>query len=463
VSVPKAEIARVTRARAFDVGRLPTRVEIETDTRAMRPGALFVALRGARFDGHDHIAAALAAGAIGVVVSRPETVPPGTPAFVVADTTVAYLALGSLARSQSRAALAAVTGSAGKTTTRALLAMLLETSAPGRVAAAIGNENNEIGVAKLLLAVPEGARYVVAELGARHVGEIEPLARAARPEVAILTNVGEAHLEIMGSPQRLADTKWAIFGTGAAPVLGAGDTVSRERAASLGRPVTWFALDAEAAPASADDTVVRLVGRERLAIERARSSESFDVTVGVPGDHNRRNVAAAAAGALVLGVAPAHIAAALATLALPTGRYERVELLGDAAAIYDAYNASPAGTLATLASFAAEPAARRIAVIASMAEVGPQSAEHHVRVGAAAARSGLTSLLVGGDFAGDLARGARDGGLAPEHVVPFADNAAALAWLRANVRPGDLVLFKGSRCYRLEEIVDGLRAAAPRG
>lgn len=462
MNVPTAEIARATGARASDAGGLPKRVEIATDTRAIRPGALFVALRGARFDGHEHVAAALAAGASGVVVSRPEAVPPGTPAFVVADTAQAYLALGALARSQSRVALAAVTGSAGKTTTRALLAMLLETEAPGRVAAALGNENNELGVAKLLLAVPEGARYVVAELGARHFGEIEPLARAARPDVAILTNVGEAHLEIMGSPQRLADTKWALFATGAAPVLGAADAVSRERAGTLGRPVTWFALDAETAPATSADAVVRLLDRERLAIERAGATETFDVTVGVPGDHNRRNVAAAAAGALALGLAPGRIAAALAELVLPAGRYERVEL-GAAAAIYDAYNASPAGTLATLASFAAEPAARRIAVIASMAEVGPESADHHVRVGAAAARAGLTTLLVGGDFAGDLARGARDGGLAPENVVPFADNAAALAWLRANVRPGDLVLFKGSRRYRLEEIVAGLREAGATG
>jgi UDP-N-acetylmuramyl pentapeptide synthase len=158
----------------------------------------------------------------------------------------------------------------------------------------------------------------------------------------------------------------------------------------------------------------------------------------VPGEHNLRNVAAAAAVALELGLAPDSIAAALASLALPDGRYERSSP-GDFDVIYDAYNANPSGMLATLASFARERASRRVAVLASMAELGDDAADMHRTVGAAAARAGLAALLVGGDFAADLASGALAGGMPASSIVSFASNEAATAWLRANGRAEDVL------------------------
>ena len=453
----------VVAAGARAIGTLPGAFDVATDTRRLAPGDAFVALRGERYDGHDYLAEAVARGASVLVVEDAGRLPAGASALVVVDTTRAYLAFGALARDRRDVRVVAITGSAGKTTTKAFVAQLLEGVAPARVAATVANENNEIGVAKLLLSIPPGARYVVVEFGARRYGEIAPLAHAARPDVAVLTNVGEAHLAIMGSAQRLADTKWGVFSTGAQAVLDATDEVSRARARALERPVTWFALDDEGddLPLGDRDRVVRLVGRTRLEVRGHEHAIGMSVACDVPGDHNRRNASAAVAAAVALGVRPVDAGMRLRDLALPAGRYERMPL-GDAEAIYDAYNASTSGMLATLRSFANEVAPRRIAVLGSMAELGADEADMHACVGAAAAGAGLDVLLVGGDFAIDLERGARAAGLAAERIVRFATNAVAVAWLRANLRTGDLVLLKGSRRYKLEEIVASLRDARDR-
>jgi UDP-N-acetylmuramoyl-tripeptide--D-alanyl-D-alanine ligase len=446
-------------ARALNAGALPERLRFSTDTRSLRPGEVYVALIGATYDGHGYVAEALKRGAAAVVVSDPRAVPAGAAALVVADTKAAYLAFGGLARTASQARFVSITGSTGKTTTKALLAQMLERVADGRVVATPANENNEIGVAKLLLGLPPDAAFVVVEHGARHAGDIEPLARATRPEVAILTNVGEAHLEIMGSREALAETKWGIFATGASAVLNARDPVSLERVGRLPGGARWFAASEPAVDARASGPLLFFDAAGGMCVREGlgRAAQVWAADVRLPGAHNRENVAAAAAGALALGCDPARIAASLGELVLPAGRYERI-VLRDYALVYDGYNASMSGALATLASFAREPARRRIALLGSMAELGTEAAEMHARVGSAAADSS-DLLLVGGEFAPDLARGARERGMDPANIVPFDSNAGAVAWLLANVRDGDLILVKGSRRYRLEEVVAGLRAA----
>jgi len=467
VKIRAREASAVTGARVLAAHALPEEFGVSTDTRTLVAGEAYLALRGERFDGHDFIERALAHGASALIVADERVVPAGVPALVVAQTTHAYLQLGALARRQSAAAVVAITGSAGKTTTKAFLAQLLETIAPRRVVATLANENNEIGVAKLLLAIPADAAFVVTEFGARHPGEIAPLARAAAPGVAVLTNVGDAHLELMGSAGALADTKWGIFSTGARPVLWAADAVSRARAKTLGAGVCWFGVAGDGGcdglPMRRHDGAVFLWhagGRGTLGVVRGPGRmERYPVVLAIPGEHNLRNVVAAAAAAIALDVAAADVARAFETLALPPGRYERIDL-GDLALIYDAYNASMNGTLATLGSFAGENAARRIAVLASMAELGDDAPAMHRRVGAAAAAAGLHALLVGGDYANDLALGARGAGLGASRIVNFGRNADAVTWLRGNTAKGDLVLLKGSRRYKLEEVVAGLKGAA---
>jgi UDP-N-acetylmuramoyl-tripeptide--D-alanyl-D-alanine ligase len=441
-------------------GGLPAEFRISTDTRTLQRGDVFVALRGDSYDGHSFVPQAMARGAAAVVVSDAEAIPPHTPALVVADTTEALLAFARLARLRSRAKVVAITGSTGKTTTKALLAQLLERTTRGPVAATFANENNEFGVAKLLLELDEKVETLVVEFGARHFGEIEPLARAALPDVAILTNIGDAHLEIMGSPERLAQTKWGIFATGAIAVLNNDDVVSRRHAPELGDRVQWFAArardEARHEPVGTRQTLLN--GREWLVVHEARRSSAFPIKSDLPGDHNLANLAAALAGALALGVPAERLAPAVAGLQLPEGRYDRAGI-GEFELIYDAYNASMGGTLATLDSFAREPAARRVAVLGGMAELGADAAAMHERVGAAAANARLALLLVGGDFADELERGARAAGLPAERVQRFASNDEAIALLRERARPGDLILLKASRKYKLEEIREGLRAA----
>ncbi|MGH7748574.1 MAG: Mur ligase family protein, partial [Candidatus Dormibacteria bacterium] len=382
-------------------------------------------------------------------------------ALVVADTTAALLACARLARDASPARFVAITGSVGKTTTKAFLAQLLRAAGEGAVEATPANENNEFGVAKLLLGLLPETRYVVVEIGARHFGEIAPLARIVRPQCALLTAIGDAHLEIMGSPERLAETKWGIFAGGGFPVLAAADVVVRTRAATLLGPRLWFADAASRTPAlRVGDRVLEVHRRDTLVVrDIARECFRLPISLAIPGDHNRANAAAAAAAALGLGLTPQALAAALGTLELPRGRYERIAV-GEANAIYDAYNASCAGTLASLRSFAREPARRRIAVLAGMAELGEPAARLHREVGRLAGALALEVVLVSGEFAGEMIEGAREAGLAREALVPFGDNAEAAAWLRAHVLPGDLVLFKGSRRYRLEEVLAAWREGA---
>ena len=452
------EALAATRGEALLAHALPPHIHVATDSRTLRPGDAFLALRGARFDGHRFTAEARNRGATAVIVDDPSAVPSGMPAIVVRDTKGAYLALATAARRACGARVIAITGSAGKTTTKALLHQILRKAGAGAVAATSANENNEIGVSKLFLGLPPHTDIVVAEFGARHYGDISTLVSIALPDIAVLTNVGDAHLEIMGSRERLAETKWSIFSLGAAAILNARDTVSLERAPTLAAPPRWFAAVGSAesvAPANGRHTTV-LRGRSELAVATDAGIERYPTHCALPGEHNRANVAAACAAAIAAGTSANAVAECLQDLVLPEGRYERTRI-GDVEVIFDAYNASMAGMLATLDAFAAERAERRIAVLSSMAELGDGSASMHERVGAAAARSDLAALLVGGEYAPDLERGARDAGISPERVIRFRNNGEAVRWLEDHARAGDVVLLKGSRMYHLEEVVEGLR------
>lgn len=435
--------------------RLPATIAVSTDTRAIRPSETFLALRGERFDGHHFVAEAVARGASAAIVDDVASLPDGAAGIAVDDTLAAYLALARLARARLRGPVIAVTGSTGKTTTKTFALQAFE--AAGRPAAATPeNENNEIGVAKFLLALEDGdERVAIVEFGARKYRDLEPLVAAAQPDVGVLTNVGEAHLEIMGSRERLAETKWGIFGSGAQAVLNLADETSRARASGLAQPPLWFGIDAERPPDGARAAIVRVDDVLAIAGGEVRA---LALQIDVPGDHNRRNLAAALAAAWAAGTDPATVLAGAPHFALPHGRYERTRIAGGPTVIYDAYNASMSGALATLAAFARErTAGRRIVVLGSMAELGAEAPQMHERVGAAAAAA-ADVVLVGGAFAPALAAGARGAGIAADALIAYATNDEAIAWLRANARPDDLVLLKGSRMYRMEQIVAGLSA-----
>ncbi len=434
--------------------RLPGTIAIATDTRAIRPSQTFLALRGERYDGHRFVGDAVARGASAAIVDDIAALPDDSAGFVVRDTLRAYLALARLARERLRGPVVAITGSTGKTTTKEFLLRAL-TAANRAAIATPENENNEIGVAKFLLGLDDAdERVSIVEMGARKYRDLDVLVAAARPDIGVLTNVGDAHLEIMGSRERLAETKWGIFAAGTRAVLNVADAVACARASTLAAPPIWFGIDAERPAAGAHAVVVRV--DDVLAID-AGNVRAIPFRIDVPGDHNRRNLAAALAAAAALGVDVALVAKADAHFATPSGRYERIELPDGLTLIYDAYNASTAGALATLATFARERAGRRVVILASMAELGPEASDMHRRVGAAAAES-ADIVLVGGAFAEELAEGARAAGIEAHALVPYEDNDHAVAWLRRNALPGDVVLLKGSRMYRMEQIVAGLHA-----
>ncbi|TAM77543.1 UDP-N-acetylmuramoyl-tripeptide--D-alanyl-D-alanine ligase [bacterium] len=446
-------------------------VDLSTDTRCIRPGQIYVALSGERFDGHAFVEQARAHGAAGAVVVREAALPSNFPGIVVADTTQAYLACAQAARELYTGQVAAITGSVGKTTTKAFCAALCEAASLGPVLATPANENNEIGVGHLLLRALRDAmtpRTLIVEMGARHSGEIEVLCRAARPTVGILTGVGESHLENFPSLESLEETKWGLFATGARPVLSGSDRASLARLSRVldRAPLLCYAeAPVQRSDPRAGEVCVSAAGEGIVeASYRApgtAESHTYRTAFPIPGAHHRLDVALALGAVAALGGNLDHAIAALGTLSLPEGRYQAIELPNGANVVYDAYNAAPSSTEAALQTFAARRARRRIAVLASMAELGPDAEELHRRVGACAGaltrRRMLDALLVGGEFSGALEEGAIAGGAPRASITRFASNADATEWLRGHLHPGDAVLLKGSRRYKMEEILEGLR------
>lgn len=439
----------------FDADAAPDELRVSTDTRTIGKGDTFLALSGERFNGHDYTVEAVKRGAALLIVDEADSRVPGTATILVERTLSAYMGLAGVARDLFDGRVIAITGSTGKTTTKAFLTQLLATKYGSRIIAAPANENNEIGVGKLLLAASNDEHdAIVVEMGARKYGDIATLVAFAKPHIGVLTNIGEAHLEIMGSRERLADTKWALFEKGARAVLNADDQVSVKRADRLAQPPHWFAAR-ESEGAARSGRMTTLVGRSRLIDRNGDRREEIGVDVNVPGTHNRANAAAAVAGALELGVTAPSMRDALAALRLPEGRFESFRMPGGWRIIYDAYNANASGTVAALDAFAMEKPQRAIAVLGSMAELGNESIKLHERVGAHAAKR-VDVLLVSGEYADALARGAAGSGFSSQMIVMLEDNAHAARWLREHARRGDVVLLKGSRKYKLEEIVEDL-------
>ena len=454
------EIVRATAAHRVHHNATLAPMRVVTDTRSLEHGDAFLALRGERFDGHEFVADAFAKGAALAIVDRAVASMADRPVVEVTDTLLAYMALASAARARFDGHVIAITGSSGKTTTKHLLSQLLRARYGNRLHVTSANENNEIGVSKLLLESHDDHDVIVVEMGARKYRDIHALVEIAQPHFGLLTNVGEAHLEIVGSRERLAETKWGLFSTGAAPLLNARDRVSQQRAATLGQLPHWYdAMDEDRddivrAPFTAlirDEIVVHreLNGRPR----RART-ELF-----LPGHHNRVNAAGAAAAAIELGFRLDELAELMPTLTLPEGRYQRHEIPDFITIVYDAYNANASSMRAAIDAFGNENGARHIAVLASMAELGDESERLHELVGEHLQPAKIDEVLVGGEYAEALERGALRAGFPRDRVWHFTDNHAAALWLLERTKSGDVVLLKGSRRYHMEEILDEVLTA----
>lgn len=451
-----ADFIKTASARLIGAGVPGAPFIPSTDSRTLSPGETFICLRGPNFDGHDFIDEAVRRGAIAVVVDQPAAVERVTvPAIVVDDTKRAYLAGAARARKLATGVqLVGITGSTGKTTTKEMAAQLI--GQHRRVSATPMNENNELGVARLCYAL-DGVDVAVAEMGARHPGEIAELAGIAAPDVGVLTNVGEAHLEFFEDREQLARTKFALLERSARAVCNAADAWTRRLAAEQGlaRSALW----------------VRLCGDENAAGLTLEAGSPHDGRVAVSlgashafaewrlvGEHHLRDALLAAAAALHCGITFEQVIAGFGSLRLPAGRFETHALPSGAFVVYDAYNASPTSVAHALRAFAVLPALRRIAVLGSMAELGDEAVARHEETGAAAARCLLDALYCGGEFAEALASGARRAGMPPTAVATYSSNAEIAGILRRSLQSGDGVLLKGSRVQRMEEILEALAA-----
>ncbi|MFQ5554861.1 MAG: UDP-N-acetylmuramoyl-tripeptide--D-alanyl-D-alanine ligase [Acidimicrobiia bacterium] len=410
---------------------------ISTDSRAVQPGELFVAIRGELFDGHDFADTALQGGAAAVLVERGRGTT-GSPRIEVTDSLGALARLAEDARDRVTVPVIAVTGSTGKTTTKDLLASAL----PGAWASP-RSYNNEVGVPLTRLATPKFAEHVVVEVGSRGAGHIRRLLPAVRPDVAVITNLGVVHLETFGTRDRLADAKWELvegLGPRGIAVLPAAEP--RLRRSHAGQTVT-FGVDTDA-DVAATDVFLDDTGTATFRL-RAGESEAT-VRAPFPGHHQAHNITAVVGAGLAAGV---HFGTLVAGLAGAQGSPWRMEIhTGSFTVVNDAYNANPDSVEAALRTIVAMPG-RHVAVLGEMAELGEIAKAEHLRIGALASELGFTAVVTVGDEPG-IAEGA--GRIARR--TPDPDSAAAL--LTGYLRSGDVVLVKASRAVGLESLAQRL-------
>ncbi len=435
-----ATIARVIKAEAA-----PPPIAVSgwsVDTRTQNVGDLFFALRGPNHDGHDHVPVAVRKGSA-VVVARPT----GAPLELrVPDTLAALQTLAAWARRQWGGTVVAVTGSAGKTTTKDAIAHLLAARIP--TGKTVGNFNNHVGVPLSILRLPEDCRAAVIEMGMNHAGEIRALAAIARPDIGVVTNVGYAHVECFGSIGGVALAKRELIEglhAGGTAVLNADDPrVAAFRGAHSG-PVVTYGFS-EGADVRAEDAELGPEG-SRFRVDGVRFQTPL------PGRHAVLNFLAALAVARVFGVPFDCLPPAVAAFTAGTMRGERLER-GGITVWNDCYNANPEAMRAMLDVLAATPAARRIAVLGEMLELGECAPALHAEVGRHAARVGINVLIAVGGAARHILDGAAEAGMSNGALHSFEEAAGAGAFARALARSGDALLFKGSRGVRMERALE---------
>jgi UDP-N-acetylmuramoyl-tripeptide--D-alanyl-D-alanine ligase len=427
---------------------------VSTDTRALAPQALFVALKGARYDGHDFLAQAAQKDIAGALVHSTDKLPAKLPALVVDDTRLALGRLSAYWRGKFSAPLVALTGSNGKTTVKEMLASILRAaSADDAVHTTRGNLNNDIGVPVTLLELRQGHRYAVIEMGMNHAGEIRYLARLAAPDVALVNNAGSAHIEFFASVEAIARAKGEIFeglAPGGTAVINADDRYAglwRELAG--GRRIVEFGIDRPAAVSA----TYRLKWLESEIVVKTPAGEAAMV-LKAPGVHNVRNALAASAAAVALQVPAPAIAQGLARYAGIKGRLQKKSGLNGATLIDDTYNANPESMRAAIAVLAQAPG-EKLLVLGDMGELGPGTPELHAEVGRYAREQGVGRLLALGEAS---AHAVRAFGTGARHFTRIED---LLAEAGSALAPGVTVLVKGSRFMRMERVVAAL--AAPEG
>lgn len=412
---------------------------LTTDTRTIKPGEVFLALRGEKFDGHNFVKAAVEKGAIAIITehgSRPEL--KDTPQLQVADTLQAYQQIAHWWRNQFDIPVIAVTGSVGKTTTKELISAVLSTK--GNVLKTQANENNEIGVPKTLLKLEPEHDYAVIEMAMRGSGQIALLSQIASPTVGLITNVGTAHIGLLGSREAIAKAKCELLAEmpkDGIAILNQDNQRLIETAATVwqGKTLT-YGLEG-------GDLQGQLIDPETLSVE------GMQLPLPLAGSHNALNYLAALAVAKVVEVDWTPLSKGL-TVSMPSGRSQRYDLPQDIVVLDETYNAGLESMLAALQLLSQTPGKRHIAVLGTMKELGEKSAELHREVGSKAEKLNLDILLIMVDDpeAAEIATGA---GSVPYEC--FAKHEALVERLKKLIQPGDRILFKASHSVGLDRVV----------
>ncbi len=423
--------------------------QVETDTRAITEGALFVALKGETFDGHDYVLQAKERGAAGAVVAedRPEYKQEGFAVVIVTDTRKAYQDLARFHRRRFSIPVIAVTGSVGKTSTRSMIAAVL--SQKYRVLQTEKNFNNEIGLPKTLLQLTPEHEACGVEMGVRGLGEVAELAAIAEPDIGVVTNVGKSHIELLGSQDNIARAKSelvrALSEDGVA-ILNQDDSYVAAMADLCRGKVVGYGIESNAAIRAS-----RVVCSEKgLRFACRCFDQVMDIHMPLIGSHNVYNALAAIAVGRVLGLTEHQLQKGLSEYRGMPMRQELIHL-GEYTFINDAYNANPASMSEALKSLALLTKGRKIAVLGGMLELGDWTVREHEKIGAEAAELGLDALITMGSPASYIADAARKNGLGA--VYTAQDHAGAADCLRQIIQPGDTVLLKGSRGFAMEKIL----------
>lgn len=458
-----SDIARLV-GGSLDTGDGGARVtHAVVDSRRARPGALFFALPGERSDGHDHVAAAWRAGACGAVTSRPlgaaaaAALDDSFALIRVADTLAALSTLAAHHRRTMPAKVVGVTGSAGKTTTKDMIAAVL--GAGKFVLATEGNMNNEIGLPLTLLKLEMGHEVAVAEMAMRARGQITALAAMARPDVGVVTNVGPAHLGELGSIENIAAAKaelvQALPPDGTA-VLNGDDPRVRGMAELARCKVVLYGLSSVCDVRAVDVWETANSTCFHLIIYGKRAGQ-MKYRVPVPGKHNVMNALAALAVGRVLGLASDQMWGGLGRFVPSAMRMHFIDIADGATIIDDTYNANPA-SMKCAVDAALQFASGRpvVAILGDMLELGDESAAYHDDVGRYAARQGVAALVAMGPTARHIAAGAVDAGLAAGRVATCSEPRAAAALGAAMGGQGSVYLVKGSRGMQMERVVEAL-------
>ncbi|MFI0407041.1 UDP-N-acetylmuramoyl-tripeptide--D-alanyl-D-alanine ligase [Actinomadura sp. 3N508] len=459
IPLPLSTIAEITGGTRHGPPDVMVSGPVVIDSRAVEQGALFAAFKGERADGHDFASGALAAGAAAVLAQRPVD----GPCVVAADVQDALgrLARGVLERLPA-ATVIAVTGSAGKTSTKDLIGQVAGRAGP--TVFPPGSFNNELGLPLTVLRADESTRHLVLEMGARGIGHISYLTGIARPDVGVVLNVGTAHVGEFGSRENIARAKGEIVEAvppGGTAVLNADDPLVAAMASRTRGEVVTFGRSPGADVRAEDET---LDEQGRATFTLVTPEGSAPVALRLFGSHAVPNALAAAAAVRAAGMAAADIAAGLSE-AGPVSRWrmEVTERADGVTVVNDAYNANPDSTRAALDVLAHMARGRRaLAVLGEMAELGDSSAAEHAKIGEHAARHGVACLVVVGANAAAIADGARQVGSWTGECVQVDDVGAAVAALSGRLAPRDVVLVKASRVAGLERVAAAILAEGAR-